>query len=200
MPHIKFLPIGLTLLISACGQTIVRDTNDTLARADQQQLSVLLSADESSLYKQAITALNNNHTSEAEAIFMRFIKNRPELAGPWANLALIKYKNNEIELTSNYLQKALALSPTMPNALNLKAQIETHNGNMKEAEKLYLAALDGDDTYANAHYNIALLYDIYLQDIEKAIKHYKRYTELTENKDTATIEWIQQLEASLNNS
>ncbi|MDH5572097.1 MAG: hypothetical protein OEY89_10050 [Gammaproteobacteria bacterium] len=202
MSYIKLLPTGLLLLVSACGQAPVRDNNDTLANSGQQeqQAASRLSTDERALYKQAITALYNNKLSEAEGIFMGLIKKRPHLAGPWANLALIKYKNNEIEQSTNYVNKALELNPAMANALNLKAQLEIRNGHIKEAENLYLVAIQNNSSYANAHYNIALLYDIYLQDIEKAVKHYKRYTELTENKDTATIEWVQQLESSLNNS
>lgn len=152
------------------------------------------------LYRQAITALSNSDTGAAESIFTQLTNNRPEIAGPWANLALIQYNDNNIDKASEYLQKALELSPKMAQALNLKAQLEVRNGNIKEAEQLYIQAIDSDDNYANAHYNIALLYDIYLQDIQKAIKHYKRYLELTDNKDTATIEWLQHLEATVNNS
>jgi len=64
----------------------------------------------------------------------------------------------------------------------------------------YLKAIEIKPAYANAQYNLALLYDIYLQEIELAIKHYEIYTSLLKKPDEATQEWINHLKGTLKNA
>ena len=47
-----------------------------------------------------------------------------------------------------------------------------------EAVREYKKALEIDFNDADTHYNLAIIYDDYLNDKEKAIKHYQRYLEL----------------------
>jgi len=88
---------------------------------------------------------------------------------------------------------ALTKNPNLAQELKLLAYLEQLNGEIRLAEKNYKEAIKNKDDYAIAHYNIALLYDVYLQDIASAIPHYERYMTLTNNKDKATADWLEQL-------
>jgi len=152
---------------------------------------------ERSFYKQALTALYNNELNKAESILKKFYVNRPDLAGPLANLGLVYYKKNNYPEAKNILHKALKLNPKLAEALNLSGMIELKEGNIQKAHELYIKAIKYKDSYANAHHNLALLNDIYLQDIEQAIFHYKRYLQFSKTKDKITIQWLEQLENSI---
>lgn len=144
-------------------------------------------------YRKAITLLNNNKLDAAKEIFLTFKDERPELAGPYANLAIIELQKDNPEKSLNLVKIALTKNPKLSQALNLLAYLEQLNGEIRSAEKHYKEAININNDYAIAHYNIALLYDIYLQDIKSAIQHYERYMELIDNKDKNTKDWLEQL-------
>lgn len=151
-------------------------------------------------YRNALKALRKNKLDQAENILIEFIDSQPELAGPWANLGLVYYKKNKIKEAEKALNKALKLNPKNSYAYNLLGIIENKKGEFKNAEKNYLLAISNKRNYANAYYNIALLYDIYFHEIRKSIIYYKRYLMLIKNKgksDQQTVDWLEQLENSL---
>lgn len=192
MYYTKYLPL-LLLVLTGC-TTVVSPKPASQSGAD----SLGASADnETGLYRQAITELNNSQLDQAETDLMTITRSRPELAGPWANLALIDIKKNNLESASKNLAKALEKNPKMPQAYNLLGYIETSKGNFNKAADDYQQAITLKQDYALAHYNLALLNDIYLQDIKVAIEHYKRYLELTGNQDKKTADWVQELERNL---
>jgi len=156
-----------------------------------------LAADEVQRYREAITNLNENHLDRAEQLLTGIIAQRPELAGPRVNLALVQIKNKQLDKAEKTLQLALERNPNMPQAYNLLGYIEKQRGNILKAKEDFQRAIEGKPDYAIAHYNLALLDDIYLQDIPGAIQHYKRYLELTDNEDKDTINWVGELERSL---
>lgn len=156
-----------------------------------------LAADEIQHYREAITYLNENRLDRAEELLTGIITQRPEFAGPWVNMALVQLRKNQPDKAEQTLQRALERNPNMSQAYNLLGYIEKQRGNILKAKEHFQRAIAGKPDYAIAHYNIALLYDIYLQDIPNAIQHYKRYLELTGNQDEDTINWVSELERSL---
>lgn len=149
------------------------------------------------LYTQAISALNDNQLATAEQLFNAIVVKHPELAGPWANLALIDIKNNDLKKAQENLDRARALDPSMPQIYNMLGYIEKKQGNINKAIDYYLQAIAKKPDYAMAHYNVALLYDQYLQDLPHAIEHYKQYLALTHNQDKKTADWVSELENTL---
>ncbi|MCK7577319.1 MAG: tetratricopeptide repeat protein [Chromatiales bacterium] len=106
------------------------------------------------------------------------------LAGPWINLALIDIRKNDIDGARKNLANALERNPKMPQAFNLRGFVELSQGNVNKAAEDYRQAIALRDSYAIAHYNYALIHDIYYQDMKVAVRHYKRYLELTGNQGT----------------
>ncbi|TQV76405.1 tetratricopeptide repeat protein [Aliikangiella marina] len=154
-------------------------------------------AQQKEAYNEALTALDKKDYAKAEFILKDLNQSNPELSGPWANLGLIKLIQKKPDEAEKLLTRSLELNPKLTKALNLLGLIAIHDRQLAEAESYFKQAIDIDDTYSNAHYNLALLYDIYLQDINKAALHYRKYSELTQNTDEETLNWLEQLEATL---
>ena len=186
MNYTKLLVVAL--LLTSCATTTETTTVSSSGISPLEQ-----SDSEKSEYKKALTLLNHDKLNAAKEIFQQFKTDRPELAGPYANLAIIALKNNEPENALELVKLALSKNPNLAQALNLLAYLEQISGEIKSAEKHYKEAIKSKNDYAIAHYNIALLYDVYLQDIAKAIPHYERYMELINNKDKNTADWLEQI-------
>ena len=149
------------------------------------------------LYQSALTELNNNNFETAEKYFLEITKTHPDFAGPWANLALIYIKQEHYEKAENYIQKSLEKNPEMAQALNMAGFIEERNGNINKARYYYEKAIEKKPDYTLAYYNLALLYDVYLQNIAEAIKHYQQYLSLLDSEDEKTEDWVEELKFNL---
>lgn len=153
--------------------------------------------DETELYRRAITALNNSQLDSAETELKKLTKTRSEFAGPWINLALIDIKKNDLESAHKNLNKALERNPKMAQVYNVRGFLELSRGNITKAGEDYRQAIALKEDYALAHYNYALIHDIYFQDMKIAVRHYKRYLDLTQNQDKKTADWVLELERNL---
>ena len=153
--------------------------------------------DETAIYQKAITALNSSQLDYAETELKKITKKRPEFAGPWINLALIDIKKKDLDGAYKKLGKALERNPKMPQIYNVRGFVELSLGNPTKAAENYRQAIALKDDYSTAHYNYALLHDIHLQDMKIAVRHYKRYLELTKNQDKKTADWVLELERTI---
>lgn len=177
--------------LSACSQT-----PDKPAASDNLIIDVNntpVSASDRETYQNGITALNNGNLSEAERIFEEFIEAKPNLAGAYSNLALIQFNKEKFEHSLDLVNQALQINPEQAQAYQLRAQIFVNKGKIHDARNDYIKAIELKPDYVNAQYNLALLYDIYLQQITLAIEHYENYLALVNNTDKATQEWVEEL-------
>lgn len=183
------------LVLSACAHDASRPSEP---KPETEQPRTISESDRVE-YQNAINALNNNQLAKAQRLFSQFIHNKPGLAGAYANLALIHFKKNEFDKSLVQVNKALALNADKAQALNLRAKLFVHDGKIHKAKDDYLKAIKLKPEYINAHYNLALLYDVYLQEITLAIEHYKIYLSLLKEPDTNTEAWVEHLERALKN-
>jgi len=149
------------------------------------------------LYQDALTELNNNNLNKAEKYFLEVTQKHPDFAGPWANLALIYIKQEQYKKAEHYVQKSLEKNPEMAQALNTAGLIEEQKGNINKAKNYYEKAIEKKPDYTLAHYNLALLHDVYLQNIREAIKYYQQYLSLLDGKDEKTETWVEELKFNL---
>lgn len=185
------------VVLSSCAQNTPKPSASD-PKPDSAQAQSASKADRDA-YRKALTALNNLELDKAQRLFSQFIRNNPKLAGGYSNLALIHFKKNELDKSLKQVTRALELNPDQAQALNIRAQLYTKNGKIHEAKEDYLKAIKIKPNYTNAHYNLALLYDIYLQELALAVKHYKIYLSLLKEPDTLTQDWVIHLEGTLKN-
>ena len=154
-------------------------------------------AEEVILYRKGISALYKNELDEAELMFLKIIKMQPDLAGPWANLGLVYMKQGHMNKAKKNALIALEKNPKMAQAYGLLGYIAKRDEHILEAIGHYEKAVNYKPDYALAHYNLALLYDTYLQDLASAIKHYELYLKIIDYKDETTAQWVEELKRNL---
>jgi len=148
-------------------------------------------------FKIAITEINNNNLGNAKTILLSISKKQPDLAGPWANLALINMKQENYSKAEALINIALDKNPKMAQALNIAGYLENRKGNILMAKEYYEKAIEQKPDYALAHYNLALLYDVYFQDIKQAVTHYQLYLSQLGHEDKRTLNWVEELKLNL---
>jgi tetratricopeptide (TPR) repeat protein len=193
----KIILAGALVILSSCSQEPVKpETFKQSGRTEQGKSATKADRDK---YREGLIALNNHDNAKAQRIFSEFIRNKPGLAGAYTNMALIHSKNSEYDQSLTLINKAIQLNPKQSQAYNLRAQIMLKNGKIHKAKDDYIKAVELNPKYINAQYNLALLYDIYLQEIELAIKHYNIYMSLLKKPDQGTKEWVDHLKGTLKN-
>jgi Tfp pilus assembly protein PilF len=190
MSYTKII-ILLVLLLSGCAQHPQHRQPDYKPEITLSNIVV---------FKKAIASLEQDGTAKAELMFKELINKNPEISGPWINLGLIYFKKNLQSKSEDAVKQALRLNPRNPYALNLQGMLARKKGDIRRAHSLYTEAIKYKNDYAYAHYNLALLYDIYFQDINAAARHYRTYLSLIKEKDKQTVDWLEQLQNSMKKS
>ncbi|QSX41697.1 tetratricopeptide repeat protein [Shewanella cyperi] len=142
------------------------------------------------LFNQAMGQLKQGELDGAEALLEQVLRLDDKLPGARLNLAIISHKRGDSARAKALIDSALALAP-MPEALNLRGVLARQEGDFRAAEADFTKALTQAPGYAAAHYNLALLYDLYLQQPEKAAFHCRQY--LAQSGDSEATPWLEEL-------
>ena len=157
-------------------------------------LEPVASPESRALYQQALTALAAERFQEAERALLVVAQREPQLAGPHANLGILYGRTGRPAQAFASLREAVRLNPDRAAYYNELGVISRREGKFDDARRYYAKALDLDPAYAYAHLNMGILYDLYLQDSEKAMQHYERYQELTPAEAGTVKKWIADLQ------
>lgn len=143
-------------------------------------------------YDAAREALKAGRTAEAERGFVALTKSNPELAGPFANLALVLRGAGKHQEAAAQLERAVQLSPQRADLHNQLGVTYRFAGDFGKARAAYEQALALDANYAPAVLNLGILHDLYLWDGERAAELYDRYLQLA-GDDANVKRWLSDL-------
>ena len=160
----------------------------------QEETSTSVSAVKSQDYMKAVAAMKSGDLEEARSLFLEVINKQPELANAHINIGIIFIENKSFDEAENAFNRALKLNPNNIYALNQLGFLYRKQGEFSKAKTSYEKAIDINSDYAYAHLNLGILYDLYLYDLENAIKQYKVYNELSKEEDKQVGKWIFDLE------
>lgn len=191
---------SLTLALLTGCSTIDTPSSSYSAQAVEGTVSAELpfTKEDKKRYYSALAVLHDT-PSEAQTTLRDLSERYPHSSAIWTNLAVACVFLEDYANAAKTADRALALDATIAAAYNVRGLVAVETHNFAQAEKDFLHALEMDKAYALPHYNLALLYDIYLQDIASAIEHYERYLEAYP-KDDGTRAWVEQLRFSLEKS
>jgi len=140
-------------------------------------------------YEQAVAAMAEGDATEAELLLETFVLEYPDYPGAHVNLAILYAAKQDDAAVEAALIRALELAPGHAAALNQLGMLRRRQGRFEDAEAAYLKAVTADPEYPLAHYNLGVLYELYLQQLDAALQHFERYQELS-GEDEQVAKWI----------
>lgn len=148
----------------------------------------------------ALNAMTSGNDAEAEKILRALTVKYPHFPGFSANLGIVCLRGGQLQEAERAVSRAIRQNPRNPSYYNLLGIIQRTSGKFAEARKSYEAALRIDQSYSYAQLNIAILYDLYLNDMHKALQHYRHYQALTPAQDPQVNKWIVDLQQRMKRS
>lgn len=141
-------------------------------------------------FNKAYAAFKSKKYDSAETQFQQMTKKFESLSGPWVKLAQIAEVKNEFNIAEEYYRKAIAVNKNNINTYLSLALIQRQQGLFSQAQNTYVDALNVWRDFPEAHLNVAVLYDMYLNQPVEAQKHFEAYMFLTHYKDKGVRKWL----------
>lgn len=130
---------------------------------------------------------------QAEArLRLRLVKS-PRDAVAWANLGLVLSETNRVDLAEKALRKAVDINVNFVAAHVRLAAVLKRQGKIQASLEFNKKAIEIDPRNTYAHYNLAILYDLYYEDPVNAYAHLTKYLAETEQDDKEAAVWLKQL-------
>lgn len=143
---------------------------------------------------EARKAYKSKNFDKAEAILNTIIAEDKTLAGPWVMLGDIAVQKGDANSALGHYQKAIKVNPLNVNAYLPLAKLQRQQGEFIKAQNTYAKALAVWKDFPEAHLNLAILYDIYLNDPLQAQQHMEAFQFLTDYKDKKVAQWLSEIQ------
>jgi tetratricopeptide (TPR) repeat protein len=129
---------------------------------------------------------------EAKNYLLRAVKINPALQQTWLALGLVCHEMGDAYLAVSAFARAAHEDPLDPRAHNYLAVVARGLGWLDAAEAELQRAIELKPDYANAHFNLALMYlDRKPPSVELARRHYNKAVALGAEKDEIVEEKLQ---------
>ncbi len=156
------------------------------ASAELKALAAPVLAD----YQKAIVLMKAQQLNDAYALFDDIQGKTPMFSGPVLNQAMIRIRQQNYKEAELLLKRAIGINEKNPFTYNLQGLVYRQQGRFADSRAAYEKALAISPNYAKAHFNLAVLADLYLQDLPFALQHYEAYQALQTTPDTTAAKWI----------
>ena len=148
-------------------------------------------------YAEAVSALKQGDTGAAIELLLQVSADAPDKPYVFTNLGLAYFKTDQLELAEKAFEQAIARNSRDAVAHNHLGILHRHKGQFEQARESYERAISIDRGYALAHLNLGILFDIYLQDLGQALRHYQQYQSLASEENSQVAGWIVDIERQL---
>ncbi len=156
----------------------VSDKNINIYLEQENQLMANVSAEVILQYQQGVTAMGKKQWQQANNFFEQVILAQPKLSGAYVNKALIAMAQSKMIIAQFQIDKALKINNLNPYAHNIQGQLARLKGDFVKAEESYLTALKLWPNYAEVHWNLAVLLELYRGRYSEAKNYYLSFLQL----------------------
>ena len=145
-------------------------------------------------FREALDRMKSGDLEAALVLFQELSAQFPTLTGPVVNQAIILRVQEKYEQAKSVLQAALLNKAQSPYLMNELGLIHRQLGNFEAAKQAYMSAIRMEPNYDKAHYNLAVLADLYLHDPALAYRHFEIYQTLQVEPDKKVAGWLKEIE------
>ncbi len=175
------LMTSLSIVVAACNTT-TQAVKRTPVRIDIQEAVGFTITEEARIpgavrvdYDQALGLLEQNRLEDGIAGLESIVVEAPGLSTPRVDLGIAYHRAGDLEAAETHLTQALEVNPRHPIALNELGIVYRKTARFEEARESYEAALAVYPGYHYARRNLAILCDLYLDDLNCARTNYEAY-------------------------
>ena len=182
-----FFSLVILLFVCACAS---KKTMVTPGASHTRVNDVAVSDLDKKMMKTGLTQLQSKNYRAAEKTFKQLSAQNENLVSPLLNLSLVYLRQDRLLEAESILRQALNRNSMWPQTYNLLGVVLRLQGRFDDAKSAYTYALQLDESYAAAHLNIAVLYDIYFLDLENAKRHYRKFAALQPEEEKQVNAWM----------
>ncbi len=140
-------------------------------------------------YDRALMMLEQGRHDEGVALLESVAEATPNLSAPRIDLGIAYHRASDLEAATRNLQLALEINLNHPIAHNELGIVHRKSGRFAAAKSSYEAALSIYPGYHYARRNLAVLCDLYLADLDCALRNYEAYMGTVPGDEEASM-WI----------
>jgi tetratricopeptide (TPR) repeat protein len=145
-------------------------------------------------YIEAKRAIKQKQYSQAEKLLQELTLEDKTLSGPWIALGDLAAEQKKYSQASENYAAAIGINEKNINAYMRLAQAQRMQGNFLNAQNTYAKALALWPDFPDAHLNLAVLYDVYLNHPLRAQKHMEAYQFLTHGENKNVAKWLVEIQ------
>ncbi|WP_370979991.1 tetratricopeptide repeat protein [Agaribacterium sp. ZY112] len=139
-------------------------------------------------------AYSAGNYAQAKIMAQSLTVNYKKLSGPWVLLGDIELEEKQLEAAEAAYATAIIVNQDNVNAYLKQALVQREQGEYLEAQNTLVEALQSWPDFPEAHLNLAIVYDLYLNHPIRAQRHYEAYQFLTDAKDANGQRWLEEIQ------
>ena len=155
--------------------------------------SVRISSEARAEYAAALQLLEQGELRQGIAALQGVVERAPGLTAPHINLGVAHAQSGDMQRAEESLKHALLLTPDHPVALNELGIVYRKTGRFAAARQSYEQALGVLNSFHYAQRNLAVLCDVFLEDLGCALQNYQAYQQAFPDDGEVAI-WIAHVE------
>jgi predicted Zn-dependent protease len=144
-------------------------------------------------YIEARRAFNDYDFDRAEKLLQTLQGEHPQLSGPLVMRGDIALARGKLEDAARHYEGALDVNPVNFNAWVRLAKAQRMQGQFQLAQNTYAEALQKWPDGAELHWNLGVLYDVYLNMPKKAQAHMEAYQLLSGDNSGEVARWLEEI-------
>ena len=143
-------------------------------------------------FSKAVEAIEAGEPERAIELLEGVTGGAPDAVAPWVDLGIAYGMAERHSDAEQSLARAVELAPKHPVALNELGMALRRQGRFEEARERYEAVLRVAPEFHHSRRNLAILCDLYMNDLECALSHYEIYAAAVPEDEKAAM-WIADL-------